>query len=253
MVKKIFEPSLIASSIFQLSLPLAIYFGITYNTDPVWWLISIFFAVVIFVLIGNNIAMHRYFTHQHFTVSKPVEYFFLWAGSMLGLGSPMSYAITHIVHHKHSDSELDPHGPRYGKRSWLVYFQKKVITSETPVVTRNLLKLHKKYFWMHNYYVPILIIHAVILYLINWKLLVFLWWIPASTACWIVAWTVWSQHVGLNPRNHRLTNIFSLGEGLHKTHHDHPSTPNTAIDSNNVDWTYQASKIFFPKYNFPKK
>ena len=63
------------------------------------------------MLFRSNIAYHRYFTHKHFTVSKPIEWLFLWAGSVSGIGDPISYATTHIVHHKHSDTELDPHSP----------------------------------------------------------------------------------------------------------------------------------------------
>ena len=80
--------------------------------------------VVIFVihwyssLFFQTIFLHRYASHQMFTMSKFWErvFFFL---TFLVQGSsflnPRAYAILHRLHHKHSDTEKDPHSPEFSK------------------------------------------------------------------------------------------------------------------------------------------
>jgi hypothetical protein len=92
--------------------------------------------------------------------------------------------------------------------------------------------------------------NAFVLYLISWKALVFLWWIPASASCWGVAGAVITQHWGGSANNGWKHRWFLYYEALHKHHHDYPRAPNTAINPGEVDYTYQASRVFLPKYNW---
>jgi|TARA_R110002126_G_scaffold154149_2_gene301258 fatty-acid desaturase len=249
-ILKYMAPSTAATGILQLSLPLGIYLGIQSGAEWYWWAIAVFFYTIVYSMIGNNIALHRYFTHAHFKVSKPVEYFFLWTGSMIGLGGPLSYAMTHVIHHKHSDTKLDPHGPQRGKRSWLIWFQKTVDPKETPVFSKPIARLGRKYALLHKFYIPFLLINAGILWLIDYKLFLFVWLIPASAACWGIGWAVWRQHWHLEANNSPLHRWDYLYEGLHLNHHLHPGAPDTAVNPGEIDWTYQTSKLFKPEYNW---
>lgn len=249
-IKKYMQPSTVATSILQLSLPLGIYLGIQSGASAYWWWACIFFYTIIYSLIGNNVALHRYFTHSHFTVSKPVEWFFLWAGSMIGLGEPLSYAMTHIIHHKYPDTELDPHGPIRGKRSILIYFQKTVDPAKTPVFSRRLTELNTTYGWLHRYYIPFVLANAAIMWMIDFKVFLFLWLIPASLACWGIAWAVYRQHWHMVANNSRFHKIDILYEGLHLNHHDYPMAPDTAVHRGEIDWTYQLSRLFALTYNW---
>lgn len=249
-IRKYMAHTVQATSALQLSLPLAIWWGYTWNVDALWWYLALFFATVVYVLVGNNVAMHRYFTHGHFTVSKPVDKLFLYLGTLIGFGGPLSYALTHIVHHRYPDGEHDPHGPARGKRAWLVYFQKTVDIAKTPVFSRNVVELNRKYRWIHEYYVPILAVNGLILWAVDPKVFLFLWLIPASAACWIVTFSIWRQHVGLHANNSPIANWDFLYEGLHKNHHDHPMAPNTAIHPGEIDWTYLTAKLFGAKFNY---
>ena len=82
--------------------------------------------VIIFIFIAHwysslffqTVFLHRYASHQMFTMSKSWEkvFFFL---TFLTQGSsflnPRAYAILHRLHHKHSDTEKDPHSPIFSK------------------------------------------------------------------------------------------------------------------------------------------
>lgn len=237
------------TTILQLSLIVTLYLGYLSGAGWGWWAASLFFSTVVYTLIGNNIAMHRYFTHAHFTVCKPIEWLFLWIASMLGFGGPLSYAMIHIVHHKHPDSEFDPHGPARGKRAWLVYFQRKIDITETPIFSRRLQELNKKYRWIHDYYVLFVLVNATILYFISPMVLLFLWAIPASAACWFVTISIWRQHIGLKANNSRFANWDVIYEGLHEHHHNYPMAPNTALLPGEIDWTFRVAKLFGAKFN----
>jgi stearoyl-CoA desaturase (delta-9 desaturase) len=169
---------------------------------------------------------------------------------MIGLGEPLSYAMTHIVHHRHSDTELDPHGPVRGKHSWLIWFQKTVDPKETPVFSKHIAILNKKYGWLHRFYIPFVLVNAGILWLIDYRLFLFVWLIPASLACWGIGWAVWRQHWHFEPNNSPIHRWDYLYEGLHLNHHLYPAAPDTAINPKEIDWTYQTSKLFNPKYNW---
>jgi len=247
----LFKPSLWFASLMQLSVFVTIPYAIIYlDAAWYWWTGMIFAYLIVYSMIGNNIGLHRYFTHAHFKVSKPVEWFFLWCGSMIGLGEPLSYAMTHAVHHRYSDQPgIDPHGPVNGKRSIFLWFQRTVDPAKTPIVSKHIHMLGRKYWWLHKYYTPIVLINAAILYLIDPYVFLFLWLIPASIACWGIGWAVWRQHWHGKPNNSPLHRWDWVYEGLHLNHHLWPMAPNTAVRPNEIDWTYQFSKIFRPQYN----
>jgi stearoyl-CoA desaturase (delta-9 desaturase) len=239
-----------STTLLQLSLPFDIYLGIESGAGWVWWTVCAFFYIIVYSLVGNNIGLHRYFTHRHFEVAKPVEWLFAWTGSMSGLGEPMSYAMSHIVHHdpRYTDTALDPHGPGRGLKSILTIFYRRVDIRETPIHVRRIVELSKSYGWLHKYYLPFVLINAVILYLISYKLFLFCWLIPASMCATGVAAAVLTQHWHGEPNNGWHHKWFLYYEALHKNHHDYPRAPNTAINPGELDYTFQASKLFRPRY-----
>ena len=249
-IKKYMLPSGIFTGLFQLTFPLAIYLGVTSGAGWGWWLTAFVAYAFLYNMIGHNIGFHRCVMHGQLSVAKPIEWFFIWVGSMLMIGSPSSYTATHIIHHKYPDTELDPHGPVRGLKSIWMYWHKAIDLEETPIFSKRLVILFKKYNWIHVYYVPFTLISALILYLISYKVFLFLWFIPANMACWGIGWTVLIHHWGKQPLNSKQNTFTLIYEGLHLNHHIYPNAPNNAINPGEIDWTYQFSKIFFPKYNW---
>lgn len=255
MIKHFLRPSNRFTGLFQLCFPFFIWWGIQLDVSWVWWVVSYFFCGWIYTILGNNILLHRYMCHGHYTLPKPLEYFLLLIGCMVGVGEPVSYAMTHLVHHnpKYTDTKLDPHGPSCGKRSILLIFQRTVNPDTTPIFSRRVLELKEKYGWIHMYYIPLFIGIASLLYLIDVKVFLFLWALPASLACWGIGWAVWRQHLGLKPNNAPTASWEPTYEGLHKNHHDFPAAPNGGFEPNQIDHTYQVSRlltIFGLKHNW---
>lgn len=251
-MKKLLQPSNNFSALLQILFPLFVYLGIQTGAGWAWWATTVFFWGFVYTVMANNVMLHRYSCHGHFTLPKWQEYPLLWLGCMVGLGGPLSYAMTHLVHHnpKYTDTVMDPHGPIRGKRSWLMCFQKTVNPDETPIFSRRILELKNRFWWMHEYYTPIVLGTAAVLYLIDIKVFLFCWAIPASFSCWGIGFAVWRQHLGLVAQNAK-THKWELSyEGLHLNHHLYPMAPDTAVNPGEIDWTYQASRLLRPKYNW---
>jgi len=108
--------------------------------------------------------------------------------------------------------------------------------------------LGRSYGLLHRYYLLFVAINAVLLYLISWKIFLFCWWLPACLTAWGVAGAVITQHWDRNPNNGWNHKWMIYYEALHKNHHDYPRAPNTAITKDEIDYSYQLSRVFLPKY-----
>lgn len=247
--KELLQPSLLKTTLLQLSFFLSLYLAIVSNANISWWVFA-FIAFCLYTMIGNNLGMHRYFSHDQFEASKPVEYILLWFASMIGFGSPINYAVTHLVHHKYPDTEYDPHGPTRGYKSFLWYFHHVPNLTESPIFTRRIVELHRKYQWVHDYYLLFIVVNALIFLLIDYRLFLFGWLLPIGFTLNVMAYSVWRQHTGFKPVNDWFHWFDILNEGLHKNHHEYPSAPNNAFRKGEIDWTYLFSKLFFLKYKW---
>lgn len=79
------------------------------------WFLFLSVTVLWFILshwFGLSVVYHKLFSHRSF-VPKP------WVpvvGTIINVvsfkGTPQRYAIIHRIHHKHADTELDPHTPK---------------------------------------------------------------------------------------------------------------------------------------------
>lgn len=66
------------------------------------------YAVRMFALTG---FYHRYFAHRTFRASRPVQFAFALLGASSVQRGPLWWAAHHRNHHRHADTELDPHAP----------------------------------------------------------------------------------------------------------------------------------------------
>jgi stearoyl-CoA desaturase (delta-9 desaturase) len=58
---------------------------------------------------------HRYFSHRAFRTSRTVQFIFAVLGAASTQRGPLWWAAHHRKHHRHADTELDPHSPNvYG-------------------------------------------------------------------------------------------------------------------------------------------
>jgi stearoyl-CoA desaturase (delta-9 desaturase) len=76
--------------------------------------VAVFLICYVWHGLGVTIGYHRLLSHRSFSCPKLVEYFWVLGGFLAFEGSPIWWATIHRAHHRHSDTALDPHSPRYG-------------------------------------------------------------------------------------------------------------------------------------------
>lgn len=246
MKTNLLQPNKYMPTIIQLLTPLAVFLGL--GAEWYWWAVAVVFFLA-YRMIGHGVGLHRYYCHKQFTISRFSEWFIGWFSLMSCVGSPSSYTLVHLVHHKYTDTPLDPHGPQNGIRSILYWFWNPPLDLEkTPIFTRRLTEL-MPYMWIHNFYWPLIALNAFVLYLISWKLFLFAWWIPMSFTIWELVFSVYISHWHLGvhaPVNHNNYSgrLLPFHEYLHRTHHIYPNLGNQATGPQEFDYTYHLCRLF---------
>ena len=226
-----FKSDLHALTLIQLTLLPALWFFVPAAS---WLDLAVIAAFTwLYSCIGHHVALHRYFTHNQFTLPLWRERLLLAISLFAGLGGPVSYVATHLVHHRYADTDRDVHGPHLGWASLAYSFRKR----PQQVRSRNLVTLYKRYGFIDQYYLLILIvIISLVAAVAPWAALTMLV-IPMCLANWIGAIEVQTQHWGGHGANNFGYSLsFGAIEGLHKNHHDAPARMNCATRWFQLDW-----------------
>ena len=64
---------------------------------------------LLYIGIPMSVCLHRYFAHQAFRTSRPVQFVLGVVACLAWQGGPLWWAIMHLRHHKHCDTPRDPH------------------------------------------------------------------------------------------------------------------------------------------------
>lgn len=194
-----------------------------------WWLLSLGVYFLTGCL-GVTITFHRYLTHRSFHLPKYLEYLFSWFGAMGGTGSPLGWVAVHKQHHQNSDKKADPHSPHiYG---WKVLFSSYNFDFDKWQVRR--LITDRFHVLLHNYYHLVLVVWALLLLLIDVRLLLFGFIVPVAIQIWISNMSNWGNHLygyrnfetGEDSRNTWWLAMITWGEGWHNNHHRYPGNWN---------------------------
>ena len=77
-------------------------------------------AVVLFIATFTlrtffiTVGYHRYFSHRSFRMGRVPQFIFAFGGLTAAQKDPLWWASIHRAHHRHSDTDLDPHSPHKG-------------------------------------------------------------------------------------------------------------------------------------------
>ena len=172
-------------------------------------------------LLGISMGYHRYFSHRSFDASPAAEIVMLFFGQICGGRSAITWAAVHRMHHAGSDTERDPHSPKY--KGWLNVLLSKWRVDYIPrKYIADLLKNPRVVFFHRygNY------IHAswaiAILALGGISGFVSFVAMPYVLAYLGFGLLNWLAHTKGEPADIPYANLFAPGEGWHKQHHDRP-------------------------------
>ncbi len=207
---------------------------------------------------GITAGYHRLLAHRSFRCSKVVEYFFILSGYLAFEGSPIWWVGIHRDHHKNSDTELDPHSPRQGKK-WAYYgwmLKPDPAYLNVKVQCRDLYK-DPLYAIMERGNDPLMLAVNVAFRALLWAL--FGW--QAALGNLLAAIIVLQMPLILNTichipnygyKTYATTddgvNVWWLGyliggEGWHNNHHAFPGSARHGLKSHEFDLTWQLIKL----------
>ena len=193
-------------------------------------------ALIFFLMnpIGIVIGYHRYWTHRSFEFRSPIiKWFITTLASVSGVGSAIGWVGIHNEHHKHSDSDGDPHAAArgfFGMMTMRGYCSDISPRSVAPLLrSKPLRRMHEYYFLFPAAYA------AGCFALGGIDLLIAGFCAPAAMSLAAQNLTNYVNHFGGKPRNVAWINVFNFGDGWHANHHDDPSNFTTSHSRRQFD------------------
>jgi stearoyl-CoA desaturase (delta-9 desaturase) len=196
-------------------------------------LVLAFVMYAIISPIGITLTYHRLLSHRAFKVPRWLEYTLATFGALSGQGPVLIWCAEHRLHHRHSDTENDPHSARHGGFWWShmnhLFFHKEFEDNEqkwSKLVPD--LYSQKYYHFLSKYNSLIALSVAPVLYYFGgWQFI--LWGMFVRITFMLhITWFVNSATHRWGYRNFNTKDdsgnvwwvaIFAAGEGWHNNHH----------------------------------
>lgn len=228
---------------------------------------------------GINIGYHRLLTHRSFESPRWVEYSFVVLALCCLQDTPARWVANHRHHHKHSDTEPDPHSPLvhffWSHVGWLMLRNTGIHTlsayqASVPDLIRDpfYLRLEKNpmlVFWIYSAHAALFMLAGMVagallagpeadrltaalqmgLSLLVWGVLV------RTVVVWHITWSVnslshmfgyRSYDTGEESRNNWLVALLTVGEGWHNNHHHDPASASNQHRWWEIDVSYYEIK-----------
>lgn len=185
--------------------------------------------------LGVGIGYHRLLTHRGFKTPKWVEYVFSVIGTLAIQSGPLSWVTTHRIHHAFTETEKDPHSPRFGTywahMGWI--FRGTSQNQSWATMQRycpdfandRFHQILNKYYYVPTIFLAIglfaiggfsMVLWAVFLrVVIGWH---FTWLVNSATHLWGTR----RFETRDDSRNNGLIAAITWGEGWHNNHHAFP-------------------------------
>ena len=267
-VVKYIDPDVVAGRYLSVKVKLSIIlaytiFGIWLATTalPWYWMLVCFYTSVLMLRVGAEVGYHRYFAHRSFETTVFKKRLLLILGSIMGVGSCISWAAVHRTHHRYSDTDRDPHSPKNigVVRVWLTMWDDN--WHAEPNVVKDLIRdpwqvfFHKHYFKLLIFWIAV---WSVFSYLVGTLTpLAVMFAIPCATTSFFSGITNglghWQGYRNFetedNSRNHHWTRWMFVTVGLHNNHHNRPNDWNFNTLNNWYEFDVEA---FLIKYFFMK-
>lgn len=237
-----------------LPLYLLFTFSFTQYNDYTFWHSLLF--VITWVLIGGfglEVGLHRYFSHNAFKCSRLTEMMLGILGSLSLNGSPIFWKAIHVVHHRYTDTDKDPHSPiKGGWNSYLGWIVSKNSISNVKVAFAGKKMLEDTFhLFLHKHQYLFIWLSFIIIFLISTS---FFWmcFVPAVFLSFnqglLVNYFCHKDYGYINfeldnsSKNIKLLSYITFGLALHNNHHRYPNNLNFACTNNEFDLGYYLSK-----------
>jgi stearoyl-CoA desaturase (delta-9 desaturase) len=233
------------------------YLGFTYCS---WDTVLIAFLMYQFSGLGITAGAHRLWAHRTYKAHWLTQVFLMVANSMANQGSIYKWARDHRAHHKHVDTDMDPHNAEngfwYSHMGWL--FSRKspeVILAGRNVFTADLDKNKVVQFQKRNYpwFGPFMsfIFPCLVTGAYNGDYWSGFWVCGFARYIWVLhaTWFVnslahlWGDrpYLPILPAENLFVSLCAMGEGWHNYHHAYPYDYST---SEYGMWKWNPTTVF---------
>jgi stearoyl-CoA desaturase (delta-9 desaturase) len=220
--------------------------GIAYfvaNFEKAKYGVPFFFVFYIGYMMAVTGGVHRLWSHRAFRASLPLRIFYMIMSSGANEGSIYHWARDHRLHHKFSDTDLDPHSAKKGlffsHVGWLLPKKSPELIEEGKKIDMSDLTNDGVVMWQKKYYPFISIFMSLILPTIVYcyisgipiyagfllAMFTYVWilnvtWL-VNSVCHMYGTRPWNDKI--EPRDNLIAGILTCGEGYHNWHHEYPS------------------------------
>ena len=225
--------------------------------------VALIVAGVLYVLrmFAITAFYHRYFSHKAFKTSRVVQFVFALIGASCVQRGPLWWAAHHRNHHRHADTEQDPHSPAHSGfwRSHVGWFLTRHAFRTDETVITDLIR-YRELRLIDRFDVLVPIVFAVALYFFGFWLQhaypalgtsgaqMLIWGFFVSTVVLLHA-TVTINSLAHrfgsrryetrdDSRNNWLLAVITFGEGWHNNHHHFPGSARQGFRWWEIDLTY---------------
>uniref|UniRef100_A0A3Q3E274 stearoyl-CoA 9-desaturase n=1 Tax=Labrus bergylta TaxID=56723 RepID=A0A3Q3E274_9LABR len=193
--------------------------------------------------LGVTAGVHRLWSHRSYKASFPLRVFLALANSMAFQNDIYDWARDHRVHHKHSETDADPHNATRGfffaHIGWLLVRKHPDVIEKGKKLELTDLKADKVVMFQRRHYkLSVVILCFLVPMLVPWyfwgESLAVAYFVPGLlryalmlNATWLVnsAAHIWGNRPydkTINPRENPLVAFTAIGEGFHNYHHTFP-------------------------------
>lgn len=169
----------------------------------------------------HSLFMHRWAAHKTWNPPRWLQYILSPISVILLLGTPLTWAAWHRTHHKTSDTEADPHSPKF--KGWLYcIFRHRYHYANFKMATDRMRDKYLVFLTKYEFYI-VLFSHSVLLYVLGLQWYLTLVAMPAAfTILFANLFIIVVPHL-----NDKISNMpwawpFVFSEAWHKNHHDKP-------------------------------
>ena len=222
-----------------------------------WRLLAeIFLATQLTGMLGITASAHRLWSHKSYEAAAPVRFLFMCANSAAHQGSIYHWVRDHRMHHRYTDSELDPHSIQYGfwysHIGWLFFKKSPQLREAATKIDMTDIRGDDIVMFQHRNYTVMSTFFCFLLpTLYGWIQWNSLWtgylyfgvlrWILLLHSTWCVnsvahLWGSTPYNPRLSSRQNTLTSLVAVGEGWHNYHHTHPYDYRASEFSWNREW-----------------
>ena len=207
-------------------------------------------------MLGITAGAHRLWSHKSFEAAYPVRLLFMFANSVAHQGSILHWVRDHRMHHRYTDTELDPHSIQYGfwysHVGWLFFRKNEQLRNAAANIDITDLEKDSIVMFQHKNYLLLSNLFCFALpTLYGWYVWDSLWigyfyfgvvrWILLLHATWCVnsvahMWGTTPYNPRLSSRQNAFTSIVAVGEGWHNYHHTYPFDYRSSEFSSIHEW-----------------